>query len=84
MCTGKGSRGGGQILEFYPPSPFNLTSYTLSQCKSMPKVKRSRKSPPEGWELIEPTLDELDQKMREGKLYLAGIFDLLNDVPLGD
>lgn len=34
----------------------------------MPKVKRSRKPPPDGWELIEPTLDELDQKMREGKL----------------
>ena len=36
----------------------------------MPKVKRSRKRPPEGWELIEPTLDELDQKMREGNYYL--------------
>ena len=35
----------------------------------MPKVRRSRKPPPEGWELIEPTLDELDQKMREGKLF---------------
>lgn len=34
----------------------------------MPKVKRSRKAPPDGWELIEPTLDELDQKMREGEL----------------
>lgn len=33
----------------------------------MPKVRRSKKRPPEGWELIEPTLDELDQKMREGK-----------------
>ena len=33
----------------------------------MPKVRRSRKRPPEGWELIEPTLDELDQKMREGR-----------------
>lgn len=32
----------------------------------MPKVRRSKKSPPEGWELIEPTLDELEQKMREG------------------
>uniref|UniRef100_A0A8P0NTM9 Protein BUD31 homolog n=2 Tax=Canis lupus familiaris TaxID=9615 RepID=A0A8P0NTM9_CANLF len=31
----------------------------------MPKVKRSRKAPPDGWELMEPTLDELDQKMRE-------------------
>ncbi|XP_057628012.1 protein BUD31 homolog isoform X2 [Chionomys nivalis] len=30
----------------------------------MPKVKRSRKPPPDGWELIEPTLDELDQKMK--------------------
>lgn len=33
----------------------------------MPKVRRSRKRPPEGWELVEPTLDELDQKMREGE-----------------
>lgn len=32
----------------------------------MPKVKRSKKPPPEGWELIEPTLEELEQKMREG------------------
>lgn len=32
----------------------------------MPKVRRSKKAPPEGWELIEPTLEELEQKMREG------------------
>ena len=32
----------------------------------MPKVRRSKKKPPEGWELIEPTLEELNQKMREG------------------
>ena len=31
----------------------------------MPKVRRSRKPPPEGWELIEPTIEELDAKMRE-------------------
>lgn len=37
----------------------------------MPKVKRSRKAPPDGWELIEPTLDELDQKMREGEWGLS-------------
>lgn len=36
--------------------------------RAMPKVKRSRKPPPDGWELIEPTLDELDQKMREGNV----------------
>ena len=35
----------------------------------MPKVKRSKKKPPEGWELIEPTLDELEQKMREGEYF---------------
>lgn len=34
----------------------------------MPKVRRSRKPPPDGWELIEPTLEELEQKMREGEL----------------
>lgn len=33
----------------------------------MPKVRRSRKQPPDGWELIEPTLEELEQKMREGR-----------------
>lgn len=32
----------------------------------MPKVRRSRKPPPDGWELIEPTLEELEAKMREG------------------
>lgn len=41
--------------------------YFLPQHSEMPKVKRSRKPPPDGWELIEPTLDELDQKMREGR-----------------
>lgn len=39
----------------------------------MPKVRRSRKSPPEGWELIEPTLEELEQKMREGNFILFEI-----------
>ena len=32
----------------------------------MPKVRRSKKPPPDVWELIEPTLEELEQKMREG------------------
>jgi len=36
----------------------------------MPKVKRTRKPPPDGWELIEPTIDELDGKMREGWLLI--------------
>ena len=39
----------------------------------MPKVRRSKKRPPEGWELIEPTLDELDQKMREGECLYTNI-----------
>ena len=37
----------------------------------MPKVRRSRAGkqvpPPEGWELIEPTLEELEAKMREAE-----------------
>lgn len=32
----------------------------------MPKVKTNRVKIPEGWELIEPTLRELQAKMREG------------------
>jgi len=31
----------------------------------MPKVKRSRKAPPDGYDLIEPTLDELEKTMKE-------------------
>ena len=38
--------------------------------KKMPKVKRGNKLPPDGWELIEPTLDELHRKMREGSITL--------------
>jgi len=41
----------------------------------MPKVRRSRKPPPDGWELIEPTLEELEQKMREGKDKRGGFCD---------
>ena len=33
----------------------------------MPKVRRSKKTPKEGRELNAPTLDELAQKMGEGK-----------------
>jgi bud site selection protein 31 len=30
------------------------------------RLKRPRKTPPDGWELIEPTLEEFEGKMREG------------------
>jgi len=40
----------------------------------MPKVRRSRKPPPDGWELIEPTLEELEQKMREGRYETILVF----------
>jgi hypothetical protein len=33
----------------------------------MPKIKRGKKPPPEGWEIIEPTLLDLEKQMREGK-----------------
>ena len=33
----------------------------------MPKIRRSKKPPPEGMELIEPTLEELEAKMREAE-----------------
>lgn len=34
----------------------------------MPKVRRGRKRPPDGWDLIEETLESMEQKMREGKV----------------
>jgi bud site selection protein 31 len=33
----------------------------------MPKILRFKKPPPEGWELIEPTLKDLEDKMREAE-----------------
>lgn len=30
-------------------------------------LRNKRKAPPDGWEMIEPTLDELEQKMREAE-----------------
>jgi bud site selection protein 31 len=33
----------------------------------MPKVKRGNKNIPEGWELIEPTLDEMNSRMRQAE-----------------
>nr|XP_048308431.1 protein BUD31 homolog [Myodes glareolus] len=45
---------------------FNKEAVAIGAWSSdLPKVKRSWKLPPDGWELIEPTLDELDKKMRE-------------------
>lgn len=45
----------------------------------MPKIRRSRKKPPDGWELIEPTLEELEQKMREGNFDDSPGKRLMND-----
>lgn len=47
----------------------------------MPKVRRSRKAPPDGWELIEPTLEELEQKMREGLFIFLFSLDALRGAP---
>jgi bud site selection protein 31 len=33
----------------------------------MPRLKRSKKGPPEGFEVLQETLDELDLKMREAE-----------------
>lgn len=46
----------------------------------MPKVRRSRKPPPDGWELIEPTLEELEQKMREGIFSYTNVINIVLDL----
>ena len=50
----------------------------------MPKVKRGKKLPPDGWELIEPTLEELHRKMRlaenesnDGKRKMEGVWGVM-------
>ena len=37
-----------------------------AELRKMPKVRTNRTVYPEGWELIEPTLRDLETKMREG------------------
>lgn len=51
-----------------------FTNSRPSYHPDMPKVRRSRKAPPEGWELIEPTLEELEQKMREGEFCICFMY----------
>ncbi|GMH26341.1 hypothetical protein Nepgr_028184 [Nepenthes gracilis] len=45
----------------------NIGSICSKSSLKMPKVKTSRVKYPEGWELIEPTLRELQAKMREAE-----------------
>ncbi|KAE8813392.1 Protein BUD31-2-like protein [Hordeum vulgare] len=40
---------------------------SYGQLQRMPKIKTSRVKYPEGWELIEPTLRDLEAKMREAE-----------------
>ncbi|KAH0915144.1 hypothetical protein HID58_029590, partial [Brassica napus] len=42
--------------------------FLCPKCRTMPKIKTNRVKYPEGWELIEPTLRELDAKMREAEM----------------
>ena len=44
----------------------SILLYPFVVIRIMPKVKTNRVKYPEGWELIEPTLRELQGKMREG------------------
>ncbi|KVI07940.1 BUD31/G10-related, conserved site-containing protein [Cynara cardunculus var. scolymus] len=57
-----------------PPSPETVSTPPLTDFATlplavgrMPKVKTNRVKYPEGWELIEPTLRELQGKMREAE-----------------
>lgn len=43
----------------------------------MPKVRTNRITYPDGWELIEPTLSELEAKMREGEPFVLAANVLL-------
>ena len=45
----------------------SLNEQYFLQINTMPKIRRSKKPPPEGMELIEPTLEELEAKMREAE-----------------
>lgn len=46
--------------------------------KKMPKIKTNRVKYPEGWELIEPTLRELQAKMREGIISIVFYYPIIS------
>lgn len=56
----------GEKRGIYINSFFNIVAFRAGI--RMPKVKTNRVQNREGWELIEPTLRELQAKMREGGL----------------
>eukprot|EP00050_Salpingoeca_kvevrii_P006516 m.289923 g.289923 ORF g.289923 m.289923 type:complete len:175 (+) comp12213_c0_seq1:1074-1598(+) len=61
------------VFELMFKASFKFAQHlSTSQCtfalSNMPRISRSQKPPPEGFELIEPTLDELDDRMREAEL----------------
>ncbi|CAN1308007.1 Protein BUD31 homolog 1, partial [Linum perenne] len=58
---------------------FSLCSSSASESK-MPKVKTNRVKYPEGWELIEPTLRELQGKMREESRYIFDLYHRRNEI----
>ncbi|GAA56947.1 bud site selection protein 31 [Clonorchis sinensis] len=53
------------IIVRYKPQLF-IVIFSLFRC-SMAPTRRNKKPPPEGWELIEPTIEELNRKMREAE-----------------
>ncbi|KAI4357101.1 hypothetical protein L6164_001070 [Bauhinia variegata] len=59
----------GNVVELVGPSSSAKTHILIQllQEKKMPKVKTNRVKYPDGWELIEPTLRELQAKMREAE-----------------
>ena len=46
----------------------------------MPKVKRGSKAIPDGWHAIEPTLEEFDEKIRQG---IGGDVSMLSEEYVG-
>ena len=45
----------------------NVSDYRIQVMSIATKLRRMRKTPPEGWDLIEPTLEEFEAKMREAE-----------------
>src|SRR5687767_2965234 len=47
----------------------------------MPKLPPGKTKAPEGWELIEPTLEEFAQKMRDGEYYVNLVINVAENDP---
>ncbi|KAL5111118.1 Alkaline phosphatase tissue-nonspecific isozyme [Taenia crassiceps] len=58
---------GGEDVGVYATGVFSYLFHSTVDNTFIGQAMKSKKAPPDGWEMIEPTIDELNRKMREAE-----------------